>query len=166
MNSCIYAMILFILSSFLWVTTSPELAQTLEFDGLKGPWFAQFKTCREKILSWSSSCLSRNTFTKVEENFELYCFEMLQNERFPLIVKEYFDHGWRKFWVLMLWNAPEWRISNDCWGILSPWLKKIFKLYLLEYARDAYFKCLYFHHGWRKFWNLMPLDPPRMNNFE
>ena len=36
---------------------------------------------------------------------------MLQNEGFLMIVGEYFHHGWRKFWVLLLWTAPEWRIS-------------------------------------------------------
>ena len=33
----------------------------------------------------------------VEEDFEFYCSEMLQNEGFLLIVREYFHHGRRKF---------------------------------------------------------------------
>ena len=31
-----------------------------------------------------------DTFTMVEENFEFYCSEMLQNKGFPIIVGEYF----------------------------------------------------------------------------
>ena len=54
-----------------------------------------------------------------------YCSEMFQNEWFWKIVDEYFHHDWEKCWALLLWSAPEQRISNDCWGILSPWLKKI-----------------------------------------
>ena len=58
-----------------------------------------------------------------------------QQSRKKLIAEEYFHHGWRKFWVLLLWNAPEWRISNDCWGILSPWLKKILSFTALKCSR-------------------------------
>ena len=31
---------------------------------------------------------------------------------FHEILIEFFHHGWRKFWILMVWNAGEWRIFN------------------------------------------------------
>ena len=72
-----------------------------------------------------------------------YCSEMLQNEWFLMIVGEYFHHGWRKFWVLLLWNALEWRISNDYLGILSPWLKKILSFTAPECSRMKNgFRCI------------------------
>ena len=86
--------------------------------------------------------LLRNTFTMVEENFEFYCSEILQNEGFIMIVGEYFHHGWRKLWVLLLWNTPEWGISNDCWEILSPWLKEILSFTALKYSRTKDFQWL------------------------
>ena len=78
-----------------WGILSPWLKKTLSFTAL---------ICsRMKDFEW----LLGNTFTMVEENFEFYCSEMLQNKGFPAIVKGYFHHGWRKFRVLLLWNAPE-----------------------------------------------------------
>ena len=87
--------------------------------------------------------LLRNTFTMVEGNFEFYCSEILQNEGFSMIVGEYFHHGWRKFWVLLLWNAPDWNISTDCWGILSHWLTKILSFTAPEcYRIKNYFRVI------------------------
>ena len=80
-------------------------------------------------------------FTTVEEIFEFRWSELHQNERFQnvhhrisspwlkkildfddlkcsrmkdfnMFITEYLHHGWRNFWILMLWNTPEWRISK------------------------------------------------------
>ena len=84
----------------------------------------------------------RNTFTMIEGNFEFYCSEILQNKRFPMIVRQCFHHGWRKCRVLLLWITQDWRISNDCWGILSPWLKEILSFTALKYSRIKDFQWL------------------------
>ena len=45
------------------------------------------------IILRSLPCLFGNTFTMVEEKFEFYSSEMLQNEGFLLISGEYVHHG-------------------------------------------------------------------------
>ena len=68
----------------------------------------------------------RVTFTMVEENFEFYCSAMLQ-------------------------NAPEWRISKDNWGIISPWFKKKFcALSFWNFAGDSIF--LLRSRLWNELW--------------
>ena len=88
-----------------------------------------------------STCLSQNIFTMVEEIFEFWCSEIHQNEGFQnvhhrissswlkkildfddlkcsrmkdfnMFITKYLHHGWRNFWILMIWNTPEWRISK------------------------------------------------------
>ena len=92
----------------LW--NAPEWRISNDCWGILSPWlkkilsFTALKCSRMKDFQW----LLGNTFTMVEENFEFYCSEMLQNEWFPMIIWEHFHHGWRKFWVLLLQNAPEW----------------------------------------------------------
>ena len=109
----------------LW--NAPERRILTDCWGILSPWlkeilsFTAMKYSRTKDFQW----LLGNNFTMVEGKFEFDCSEILQNEGFSMIVGQYFHHGWRKFWVLLLWNAPDWNISNDCWGTLSPWLTKI-----------------------------------------
>ncbi len=65
-----------------------------------------------------------HTFTMVEENFEIWLSETLQN---GLILLNYFyvHHGRRKFWYLTFRNAPKWPNFTDFLIICSPRLKKI-----------------------------------------
>ena len=94
---------------------------------------------------WASSL--QNIFTMVEENFGFQSSEMLQNEEFEqvhyrissswlkkildfsclkcsemknlsMFITEYLLHGWRKFWISIVGNAPKWRI-------LAKWHKNI-----------------------------------------
>ena len=100
----------------------------------------------------------------VEENFEFWLSEMHQNERFYVVfsrtysswlkkilnlddlkctrmknvllsLAEHLHHGWRKFWIFIIWNEPEW---------------KILCCFLAEHI----------HNGWRKFWILMIWNAP------
>ena len=50
---------------------------------------------------------------------------MLQNERFEPLFSDCFHHGWRKFWILMIWNALEWRIWSIHLRLFSPFMKEI-----------------------------------------
>ena len=90
--------------------------------------------------------------------FELYCSEMLQNERFPLITqrilspwlkkilssaalkcsrmndfhwlfREFGHHGWKKFGTLITWNAREWAVSIDYSENLFTMVEEKFDLY-------------------------------------
>ena len=83
---------------FIWAAYlrifSPWLKKILDFDNLKFP--------RIKDLNH----LSRHIFTMVEENFGFWWPEMPKNDGFETLISIYFHHGWRKFWILMTWNAP------------------------------------------------------------
>ncbi len=59
---------------------------------------------------------------------------------------EELHHGWRKFWNLAFWNAPDWFNFTTFWQSLlqfgwrtSPWLKKILKFDFLKCSRLAQF---------------------------
>ena len=71
------------------------------------------------------SCLSQNILTMVEENFRVWWSEILKNKGFEPPISAYLHHGWRKFWILMILNAQEWRIWTTYLRIYSPWLKKL-----------------------------------------
>ena len=78
---------------------SPWLKKILSFTALK--------CFRMNDFQW----LFGNTFTMVEENFEFYCSEMLQNEWFLMIVGEYFSPWLKK---ISSFAAPECsRMRND-----------------------------------------------------
>ena len=94
-------------------------------------------------LEWRiSTCLSQNIFTIVEEIFEFWWSEIHPNEAFQNVhhrisspwlkknwdfddlkcsgmkdfntfITKYLHHGWRDFWILIIWNTPEWRISKS-----------------------------------------------------
>ena len=144
---------------------APEIRISVDCLGKLSLWLKNILSCialkcsRMKELYW----LLGKTFTMVEENFDFSCSEMLQNEWFLWIVREYFHHCWWKFWFLLLWNAPEWRISIDWLGIFLPWLKKILSCIAPECSQMKDFYCLLgntFHHGWRKFWLSLLWDAP------
>ena len=112
---------------------------------------------------------------------------MLQNGRFPLIIqrilspwlkkiltstaqkcsrmndfhwllREFFHHGWRRFWALLLWNASEWTISIDYSENLVTMVEKILNSNALKCSWMNDFHWLireFLHYDWRKFWNLM-----------
>ena len=86
----------------IWTTHlrlfSPWLKKILDFDNLKCP--------RMKDLNHPSETI----FTMVEENCGFLSSEMPQNEGFEPVISDYFYHGWRKFWILMIWNTLKWRI--------------------------------------------------------
>ena len=65
----------------------------------------------------------------VEENFGFWLSKMPKNnEGFEPLISECLPHGWRKFWILMISNAQEWRIWTIYLRMSSPWLKKILDL--------------------------------------
>ena len=101
--------------------------------------FTTLKCSRMKDFHWFLD----NTFTMVEEDFEFFlALECSRMKGFPFISGEYFHHGWRKFRILQLWNAPEWRISIHFWRTLSPWLKKILNFTALKCSRMKNFHWL------------------------
>ena len=63
--------------------------------------------------------------------FGFWCSEMHQNE----------VSGWRKLWILIMWNTPDWMILFDLgnddayFRVSSPWLKKILHFDDLKYTR-------------------------------
>ena len=102
---------------------SPWLKKILNFDHLKffqsegfQPFFWEYFHHGWRtfwiLIIWSCSRMknfsyfSENIFTIVEENFE-FDGQWLQNEGFQLFSREYFHHGWRKFWILMVWNGSK-----------------------------------------------------------
>ena len=93
--------------------SSPWLKKIFDFRGLE--------CLRMKDLD----CLSQNIFTMVEENFWFSWSGMLQNEWFGRLISENLHHGWGKFLIFVVWNAPEWRIWIAYFRISSPEFKKI-----------------------------------------
>ena len=65
--------------------------------------------------------LSRFFFTMVEENFEIWWPECLQNTLISHFLDDLLHHGWRKFWNLMSWMPPE---------MLSTWSLAQFLMFL------------------------------------
>ena len=88
------------------------------------------------------TCLSQNIFTIVEEIFEFWWSEIHPNEAFQnvnhrisspwlkkildfddlkcsrmkdfnMFITKYLHNSWRDFWILIIWNTPEWRISKS-----------------------------------------------------
>ena len=80
---------------------SPWLKKILSFTALK--------CFRMNDFQW----LFGNTFTMVEENFEFYCSEMLQNEWFLMIVGEYFSPWLKK--ILSFTALKCFRMNDSQW---------------------------------------------------
>ena len=110
--------------------SSPWLKKILDFDDLMGP--------RMKNLNH----LFQNIFIMVKENFEFWWSEIPKNEGFEPLISAYLHHGWRKFWILMIWNAQEWRIWTTYLRIFLLWLKKNLNFDQLEFPRIKYLKHL------------------------
>ena len=70
--------------------------------------FDDLKCSRMKGFSYLFLRLSSPWLKKILNFDDLKCSRM---KDFSYLSSEYFHHGWRKFWILMIWNAPEWRIS-------------------------------------------------------
>ena len=78
---------------------------------------------------------------------------MPENKEFGPFISDYFHHGWRKFWILMIWNALKWRI----WTI-SSWLKEFMDFFGLKCPKNEGFEPLIsdcFLRGWTKLWIFM-----------
>ena len=48
----------------------------------------------------------------IEKCFNKIAVSSSRMKDFNMFITEYLHHGWRNFWILMLWNTPEWRISK------------------------------------------------------
>jgi hypothetical protein len=99
---------------------------------------------------------SQNIFTMVEEKLGFRRSELLQNEGFQnryhrissprlkkflnsndlnytrmkdfkTFITEYLHHGWRKFWISMILNAPEWGISTCLSQNIFTMVERIFE---------------------------------------
>ena len=82
---------------------------------LTRPYSLTFKTNHWQVLTnalWIRDLdhSSLTIFTVVEGNCGFLWSVMPQNEGFEPVISDYFHHGWRKFWILMIWNALKWRI--------------------------------------------------------
>ena len=99
----------------------------------------------------------------VEENFGFRRFEMIQNEGFQNISREYIHHYWRKFWIWTIWNYPEWRFSKISREILHDgWKFSIQTIWnYLEWRVSKIFTEI-LHHDWRNFLDLDDLKLSRM----
>ena len=61
---------------------------------------------------------------------------MAYSEQIQLLFSKYLHHGWRKFWISMLWNSLEQRNSTLYYfKVFSPWLKKILNFKALKWLR-------------------------------
>ncbi len=75
---------------------------------------------------------------------KILIFDFLKRLRIGLILlllcPDYFHHGWRKFWKLLLPNVPEWLNSIIFVSrLFSPRLKKFLKIAFLKRPRMAQF---------------------------
>ena len=87
-----------------------------------------------------------NTFTMVEENFEFYSSEMLQNEGSLFISEVYLRHGWRKFWDLrseMLQKEGFPLISGETFTKEVGFFPKLGKCHSLPCIREQYNQSLF-----------------------
>ena len=55
---------------------------------------------------------------------KLWVLMIWNAQEFEPLMSEYLHHGWWKFWILMVSNALEWRIWTGYLRISSPWLEK------------------------------------------
>ena len=97
---------------------------------LTRPYSLTFKTNHWQVLTnvlWIRDLdhSSQTIFTVVEGNSGFWWPEMPRNKGFEPLILDYFHHGWRIFWILMVWNAAEWRIWTTHLRLFSPWLKEI-----------------------------------------
>ena len=88
----------------------------------------------------------------VEESFWLSWSGMLQNEGFGRLISEHCHHGWRKFFIFVMWNVLDWIIWTGYLEYLHQGRRK-FLIFLIWNVLEwkiwtSYFE--YFHHGWRK----------------
>ena len=77
--------------------------------------------------SWLKICLGGDLKSSRMKDFNMFITEYLHHgwktflniddlkctriKDFKTFITEYLHHGWRKFWISMIWNTPEWRIS-------------------------------------------------------
>ena len=82
--------------------------------------------------------ISRNQVAHGSQDFKKVKFQVISRfsrSYFPKIpgyfnaaTEIFLHHGWRKFWNLTIWNAPDWLdFTPFPSNITSPWLKKILK---------------------------------------
>ena len=107
-------------------------------------------------------------FTVVEEHFEIWWPECLQNTLISYYLNDLFHHDWRKFWNLMTWMPPKHFNFTLIWMIFFTMVEENFEIWCPECLQ----KTLISHYlndllldGWRKFWNLMTWMPQKNFNF-
>ena len=103
-------------------------------------------------------------FTMVEENFELWYPEKRKNERIQVIVLwTSFTMVEKKNQILISWNPPEWKKSEDISVLFlhHGWSK--FRISIAWYPptwkKSGDTSANFVHYGWRKFWISMSQNP-------
>ena len=116
----------------------------------------------ENFEFWLSETL-QNIFTMVEENFTFWLFERIQNENFNNIITDYLHRSWRKCWTRSS-EMPQWRISTRLsQNISSPWLKKI--LHFDDCSRMKHFDNITFSLWLKRILDFDDLKRSRMKDF-
>jgi hypothetical protein len=150
-------------------------------------------------LEWRiSTCLSQNIFTMVEEISEFWWSEIHQNEGFQnvhhrisslwlkkildfddlkcsrmkdfnMFIPKYLHHSWRDFWILMIWNTPEWSISKRSSQNIFTMVEKKLGFWRSQMLRNEGFQHIYhkISSPWlKRFLNFDYLKYTRMKNFK
>ena len=55
------------------------------------------------------------------------------------LITEYIHHGWRKFWIPVVWNAPRWRIWVSSLQNIFTMVEENFEFQLLEMLQNERF---------------------------
>ena len=143
----------------IYLSRLPWLKTILDFDDLMGPGTKDLNHLSQNIFTmieenfgfwWSKmrprmkdlNHFAQNIFTIAEKNFGFWWYEMPKNKGYEPLISEYLHHGSGKFWILMIWNAQEWRIWTTYLRISSPWLKKIFEFWWYEMPKNNGFEPL------------------------
>ncbi len=97
---------------------------------------------------------NQHYFTIVEENFEIRCSECSRLNWFWYLLPTLLHHGWRKFWNVAFWNAPDWIDFYTFWKLLfisgafqiSKFSSTIVKVYLWGSVKIKSIRTVSEHH--------------------